>query len=171
VLGLVGFTMLWLLPMLHAGLTGGYQIPFYPRPLSHVTKLANVSCLFIHSVRDWWWFYVQAKPVSGSAWMTLPEEHYFRMKAFGFHTRLDEFMRRDMGQQSILELTDWVRGRYVELNPGADPPAAVRIVGGVFRVGEPIPRGRWRKPPLESLDEHHSGMWYERTFEPNPATP
>lgn len=161
-LGLAFFTVAWLLPLLYHGFNGGERMPGYPARLVHLT---NVSCLFVYSVPAWQWFYAQVQPRAGADWSTLPEREYFRMRAFGYHSRLDEVARRNLGEPAIAEMTHWIWLRYQQLNPGQPPPAAVRIVGGLFRVGEPIPRGHWRKPPFESLDDRHRFLWYLRTYD------
>jgi hypothetical protein len=137
-------------------------MPGLPYPLLHLT---NISCLFRVSVAHWYYDYIQLQPGSGAPWVTLDESEYFRMPAFGHRTRFDEVVRSQLGERSLQELAVWVRRRYTERHAGEPAPAGVRLVSGFFRVGDSIPAGHWRKPPLDSVPADRQEVWYEVRFD------
>lgn len=166
------FCLLWLLPITYHGFHGGERMPGFPYPLLHLT---NISCLFRVSIAHWYYDYIQVQLGSGAPWVTLEEGDYFRMPAFGHRTRFDEVVRRQLGARSLQELAVWVRHRYRERHAGAAAPVGLRLVSGFFRVGDPIPAGHWRKPPLHSVPADRQEVWYEVRFDapsaPAPAAP
>jgi hypothetical protein len=155
------FVLFWLVPITYHGFHGGERMPGWPYPLLHLT---NVSCLFKGSVPVWFYDYVQVQPGAGRPWVTLDESEYFQMPAFGHRTRMDELFRRQLGDRALQEMLSWIRRRYHERHPGEPAPTSVRVVSGHFRVGDPIPPGHWRKPPLAAVPADRQQAWYELRF-------
>ncbi len=155
------FSVIWLLPITYHGFHAGERMPGWPFRLVHLT---SISCLFRTSMPAWFYDYVQVQGRAGDPWVTLDESQYFQMPAFGHRTRFDELLRRTLGDRSLHELLAWVRARYAARHPGQPPPEGMRLVAGHFRVGEPIPAGHWRKPPLDEVPPDRREIWYELRF-------
>lgn len=129
-----------------------------PRTLSYIQR---ISFLFPHSIESWPIYYIQGLPIGEKEWITLPEEDYFRLKPFGYRTRLHQFLYRSKdltgyskGQQAEhlrhKELAHWIVKRYAELHKQNPPLVAVRFVAAFYVVKQQSSYdGHWRKPPLD----------------------
>lgn len=157
------FTLFWLLPVLYHGLSGARPLPGLPDSLYH---LSNVSCLFSNSMPIWPFHYIQVRQEEDGPWLAVAEGEYFAMPAFGHRNRFDELARRDMTERAWIELLAWIRRRYEERHPGRPALVGARVVWSVFIVGEPIPKGHWRKPPIESVPPDRLRVKYEVAFGP-----
>lgn len=165
---LVGFVLLWLVPVAYLGFSKR-SVPGMPPALSF---LQNVSCLFPKRVRIWRIDYIQVLPQLGGDWVTLPEEEYFQMPAFGYRTRLPRFMALTMSKArwaSRADLASWIHQRYQTLHPDEPAPIAVRFVVGHYRAEEHAPVGRWQKPPLEAFAPQETLVKSTHEFGPHPT--
>lgn len=143
---------------------------------SELTHLHNASCLFTNSVRNWSTNHVQGSH-DGRRWFTLRDEQYSPMKPFGHRARVDR-MLSDIGaykryrskQIQADEMCQWYRWRYSQLNPTAEPLVAVRLVGVLYKVGDPYiatPEGRWVKRIPEDVPDRKPYIIYTKRFRKN----
>jgi hypothetical protein len=158
VIGLLGFLLLWLLPVTYHGLTGLRPMPFFPVRFLHLT---NISCLFTRAVPSWPFEYLQVLPAQGGQWETLRESDYFQMPVFGNRTRLSELTRSELPPQAFYELAVWVQQRYADRHGSF--PVAVRVLR-TYYTGTGAPTGRWTQPPLEAVPEEARAVVF--TFYP-----
>lgn len=147
VLALLGFALLWLLPMAWVGWLGGAPSRW---PVS-VQDLYSVSCLFGSASERVSVFYVQVRREGGIGWEDLDESEYFRLEPFGHRNRFDRFMSRfghpQEAELARRELAQWLAEADRRDHAERPPIVAVRFLWG-DRVIDPEqpPRGRWRKP-------------------------
>jgi hypothetical protein len=148
VVALLGYALLWLLPMAWVGVRGG-------PPTSWPTQardLYAVSCLFGQASERVSMFYVQVRYDGRSGWHDLPEQEYFRLEPFGHRNRFDRFMARfgyrPQDESARRELAAWLAAAHRERHPDALEIVAVRFLWAdrVISADDP-PQDRWRKPP------------------------
>jgi hypothetical protein len=156
VAALLGFTLLWLLPVAWVGVRGG---PPSSWP-SSARDLYAVSCLFGRAQDRVSMFYVQARYASRPGWHDLPEQEFFRLEPFGHRNRFDRFMARfgyrPEDAPARQELAHWLVAAHRERHPEAPQIVAVRYVWAdrVITVDDP-PQDRWRKPPRADAGRIH----------------
>jgi hypothetical protein len=148
VTALLGYGLLWLLPVAWVGVLGG-------PPTSWPTQardLYAVSCLFGQAQERVSMFYVQVRYGSRPGWHDLPEHEFFQLEPFGHRNRFDRFMARFGYRREDAvarrELAHWLAAAYRERHPEAPDIVAVRFVWAdrMISADDP-PRDRWRKPP------------------------
>jgi len=162
------FLLVWILPMGYSGLFNK-DVPFFPRTLCYLQK---ISRLFTHSIESWQIFYLQARPENSEKWITLDETDYFRLKPFGYRTRLHQILaktkdaegfRRGENTEKLRhkEIARWVARRYAELYPDKPRIEQIRIVCAFHNVApkEDI-KGRWFNRPLNAYSHHQKKVLY-----------
>jgi len=162
IFGGVFFLFIWIIPMAYTGLTN-IDFPLMPRVLTYWQR---TSFLFPYGIKSWPVYYIQAQFEGEPKWTTLDESQFFKLKPFGYRTRLHQFFyaRKDIsdyahGNETELnrqrELALWVQKRYQQLHTDAKPITKVRFIAGFYIVGDdPAPRGHWQKPELEFFSKH-----------------
>jgi hypothetical protein len=170
-LALAFFTALWLVPIAWTGLTYG-PFPGMPRTLEY---LQTIAYLFVPAKPTWPAYYIQAIPEGSESWVTVPEERFFRLKPFGYRTRLSQVLARthyadryERGQKRErarhAELAEWVARRSAA-EDGREL-RSVRFVVGFVHAGDPgMTRGRWRTPPLADLPPERVHVLSTHDFE------
>jgi hypothetical protein len=139
---------MWIVPLLYLGITDRYA-PWTPRP---VQNLQNTFQLFVGRMEWWPVVYLEAR-FGTDEWVTLPEEEYFKMKPFGYRTRMTRF-REVFGGQRLLaqdELALWVKKQYEKLHPEDAAMTEFRVVVGRWIVRNEKFSSYWVKPPLQSF--------------------
>ena len=134
-----------------------------PRTMQYLQRIGR---LFTHSVESWQIFYIQIQPKNTDTWETLEESDYFRLKPYGYRTRLHQLLIHSQdekgfwqgqvrGYQREQELAFWVARRYTKLHPDGPDVGKVRIVCAFYNIqdGKSI-KGRWVNQPLESYSRH-----------------
>jgi hypothetical protein len=167
---LILFTALWLLPIVWTGLT--YRpFPGMPRTLEY---LQTIAYLFVPAKPTWPAYYIQARVAGSDQWITLPEERFFRLKPFGYRTRLSQVLARthyadgyERGQKRErarhAELAEWIAARW---SPPGGKLAAVRFLVGFTHAGDPgTASGRWQTPALEALPPERVHVLSTHDFE------
>lgn len=148
--------VVWVFPIIYTGLTLR-KINLFP---SCIRYFQSIGALFTHRVNIWPMPYIQILREGESTWLTLPEEEYFRLKTFGYRTRLFEALYyatnipdyERKSYQTQAELARWVAERYRQLHPGDPKPVSVRFVAGLhFADPQNPPAGHWQPPPYESF--------------------
>jgi hypothetical protein len=153
------FIAFWLLPITYTGLT--YKdAPFFPRTLAYLQRIAH---LFTQANPVWPVIYIQGLSEERVDWFVLSTQEYFRLKPFGYRTRLHEMFihSKDMvdfkkGEGTYearqKELARWIAQRYAQKHPDAPPLKGVRFIAGVYRIerGRRF-EGRWKDMPLEAF--------------------
>jgi hypothetical protein len=148
VVALLGFSLLWLLPMAWVGYRGGAPEHW---PIN-IRDFYSVSCLFGTANERVSVFYVQVRRDGQAGWEDFDESEYFRLEPFGHRNRFDRFMAR-FGYQAESELARrefalWLA--EVDRERHGDRPAIVAVrflwADRVIDAERP-PSGRWRKPP------------------------
>jgi hypothetical protein len=151
ILALIGFVLLWLLPMAWVGYRGGAPERW---PIT-VRDLYSVSCLFGTASERVSVFYVQVRRDGQLGWEDLDEAEYFRLEPFGHRNRFDRFMshfgHQPESELARRELAQWLahadRERHV-VHGDRPPIVAVRFLWADRVIdAERPPQGRWRKPP------------------------
>ena len=153
------FIIIWIIPITYTGIFN-CDMPGFPRTLCHLQRIA---ILFTHSIESWPIFYIQVRSHENNQWQTLKEEDYFRLKPFGYRTRLFTilyFSKDSLGFQKGIdldaarreELAQWIAARYARLYPHESDIESVQFVAAFYytQEGKAI-QGRWRKPRLESF--------------------
>jgi hypothetical protein len=147
VVALLGYGLLWLLPITWVAVRGG-------SPTSWPTQardLYSVSCLFgqVHARVSM--FYVQVRFDARRGWHDLPEHEYFSLEPFGHRNRFDRFMARfgfrPEDESARRELAHWLAAAHQQRHPEQPTILAVRFVWAdrVISADDP-PQDRWRKP-------------------------
>lgn len=165
------FVAFWLLPITWTGLT--YRpFPGVPRTLEY---LHTIAYLFVPAKPTWPAYYIQARAAGSDEWMTLPEEHFFRLKPFGYRTRLSQVLARTHYADGYLhgqkrerarhaELAEWIAARWSP--PGGGEVAGVRFLVGFTHAGDPgTSAGRWRTPALADLPPERVHVLSTHEFE------
>jgi hypothetical protein len=156
VAALLGYALLWLLPMSWVAVRGG-------PPTSWPTQardLYAVTCLFGQAHERVSMFYVQVRYDVRPGWHDLPEHEYFRLEPFGHRNRFDRFMARfgfrPEDEPARRELAHWLAARHQQRHPEQPTIIAVRFVWAdrVISVDDP-PHDRWRKPPRAEAGRIH----------------
>ncbi len=154
----VFFLLCWTLPTLYTGLTLK-KIQLFP---SFVRYLQSIGNLFTHSVPVWAMPYIQVRLEGETAWRTLPEKEYFRLKTFGYRTRFFEILYFGTNivdyerktQDTRAQLAQWVAQRFRKLYPKSPAPVEVRFVAGLYVVdSQKPPQGHWKLIGLGSFRE------------------
>jgi hypothetical protein len=154
------FSLVWLLPV---GFQGLFHVRFPGAPGPLVTT-TSVSCLFLKSSDYVPVQYIQVLLPGATSWVTEDDRRYFGMSPFGYRTRFDEMMRKQLASPRALgELAAFVRTRHAKVTGVA--PAAVRFVTGVV-LPEPAPCCRFQKPPLEAIDPIRREVWFTQVYAP-----
>ena len=147
-----------------------------PREITH---LHNASCLFTRSVNNWSTNHLQGS-FDGQRWFTLRDEQYSPAKPFGHRARVDRMLsdigawrkRSSVYRRQADEFCDWYRNQYAKLNPTSEPLKAVRLVGILYRVGDPYiaePRGRWVKRIPEEVDDRRPYVIHTKMYRDPPG--
>jgi hypothetical protein len=156
------FIVFWIIPIGYVGLTNR-DLSGIPRVITYIQR---ISFLFPYSIESWPIFYIQALPDGSQTWMTLDEEKFFRLRPFGYRTRLHQLLYaskdltgyptgRERADDRREELARWIARRYTQLFPGLPRLRAVRFVAGFYRVQRRSSyEGHWRNPFLESFPEN-----------------
>ncbi len=146
----------WVIPIIYTGLTHR-KILLFP---SAVRYFQTIGDLFTHRVQVWPMPYIQIRTEANPGWMTLPEEDFFRLKTFGYRTRLFEVLYyatnvpdyERKSHETQAELAQWIAKRYTKLYPGNPKPVAVRFVAGLhFADPQNPPQGHWQPPSYEAF--------------------
>ncbi len=152
VVALLGFGLLWLLPMGWVGYLGGapHRWPMAAR------DLYSVTCLFGGASERVSVFYVQVRRANRAAWEDLDESEYFELEPFGHRNRFDRFMSRfgyqDQSKLAREELAQWLAEADRQRHEDQPPIVAVRYLWADHRIdAEQPPAGRWRKPPRSEV--------------------
>lgn len=148
VVALLGFGLLWLVPMAYVGYLGGPPVRWAPQ----VRDLYAVSCLFGDSSERVSMFYVQVRYADRPVWRDLPEHEFFRQKPFGHRTRFDRFMARfgyyEQADEARRDLALWLAARHAALHPEQPRIVALRYLWANRELSsDDPPQGRWTKPP------------------------
>ncbi|MFO7566716.1 MAG: hypothetical protein R6X02_29000 [Enhygromyxa sp.] len=169
---LLGFGLLWLVPMAWVGFLGGAPRSW---PIT-AQDLYSVSCLFGRASERVSVFYVQVRRDGQRGWEDLDESEYFRLEPFGHRNRFDRFMSRFGHQKDAelarRELAQWIAQADREHHGERPPIVALRFLWA-DRVIDPErpPSGRWRKPPRSEagpLRQRGSVQLIEVEQEPSP---
>jgi len=125
----------------------------------------NLGGLFARSQTNVAFHYIQIQLEDDPAWIDLPEEgKYSSLVATGYTKRLPWLLvfidvAEWRGQKAFAyrqrdEVAKWIAARHQKLNPGAAAVTAVRFLYGwqLFSHHLPPPEGRFRVPPLASLE-------------------
>jgi hypothetical protein len=152
VAALLGFTLLWLLPIARVGYLGGAPGTW---PTS-ARDLYSVSCLFGEASERISVFYVQVRREGQVGWEDLDESEYFALEPFGHRNRFDRFMSRfgyqDESESARHELAQWLAKADAERHPERSAIVAVRFLWADRTIDEDHPpTGRWRKPLRSEL--------------------
>ena len=159
-LWLAVFSLFWLVPITFSGLAHR-RMPGTPRLLYQTT---NVSCLFVSSAPYVPQQYIQVLLPGHRDWVTEEDGHYLRMSPFGYRTRYDELLRKNLdNRQAMTELADYVYRRHAMRTRVA--PEAVRFVTGIV-LPDPKPEGHFRKPPLAAIPRPLREVWFTRVYRP-----
>ena len=159
-LSLAFFAVVWLLPVAFQGLFHA-ALPGAPEPLATAT---SVSCLFLRSSPYIPVQYIQVLLPEGTTWITQDDTRYFSMSPFGYRTRFDEMMRKQLVTPRALgELAGFIRARHARVTGVA--PTAVRFVTGIV-LPEPAPSGQVQKPPLDAIDPIRREVWFSQVYAP-----
>jgi hypothetical protein len=148
VIALLGFLLLWLVPMAWVGYRGGAPERW---PIT-IRDLYSVSCLFGTASERVSVFYVQVRRDGQANWEDFDESEYFRLEPFGHRNRFDRFMSR-FGYQAESEparreFAQWLAQADRERHGDRPAIVAVRFLWADRVIdAERPPRGRWRKPP------------------------
>ena len=148
VVALLGFGLLWLVPMAFVGYRGGPPVSWAPQ----VRDIYAVSCLFGQGRERVSMFYVQVRYADRPGWHDLPEHEYFRHQPFGHRTRFDRFMARfgyyEKAEFARREMATWLVDRHAQRYPEQPPIVALRYLWADRELlsGEE-PQGHWTKPP------------------------
>lgn len=149
---LLGFTLLWLVPIARVGYLGGAPGSW---PIS-LRDLYSVSCLFGTASERVSMFYVQVRRAGQLGWEDLDESEYFGLEPFGHRNRFDRFMSR-FGYQNESEfarheIAQWLADADAERYAERPSIVAVRFLWADRTIDEAHPpTGRWRKPPRAEL--------------------
>jgi len=159
IFGLSLALILWIIPITYSGIFSK-NMPGFPRTFCYLQRIAM---LFTHSIESWPIYYVQVKSYSSDQWITLREENYFRLKPFGYRTRLFTilyFSKDSLGFQKGIdrdaarreELAQWIATRYARLNPNESDIESVQFVAAFYNTQEgKAVQGRWHRPRLDSF--------------------
>jgi hypothetical protein len=147
VVALLGFVLLWLVPVAYVGYRGGAPERW---PIT-IRDLYSVSCLFGGASERVSVFYVQVRREGQVGWEDLDESEYFRLEPFGHRNRFDRFMARFghrlAAEPQRRELAQWLAQADRERHADRPPIIAVRFLWGDRRIeADQPPQGRWRKP-------------------------
>ncbi len=141
------FLFLWIFPLFYVG-AFETEVPSLPKIINY---LSNASCLFTKRMTNWRLYYMEAFLEDRNEWVTLPEDDYFRMPPFGYHTRLDElldYIDAPSDYRKRGHLATWVKERYARLHPNSQQPIAVRFIKAWWMEHQEVPSGHWKKPRL-----------------------
>lgn len=146
--------LLWLGPVLSFGVTRG------PFPgFSQLSYFHNITDLFSKYWSDWASYYVQIRLAGTDRWITVPEQDFNELAAFG---GLDRFLLymwfshegsdADIARRKYI--LSWFTQRYHNLNPQTPAVDAARLlyVSYVPRAGRP-PMEAWKRPALDAVPE------------------
>lgn len=156
VVALLGFTLLWLVPMAWVAFLGGPPVDW---PIT-TRDLYAVSCLFGRGSDRVSMFYVQVRHAERRGWHDLPEQEFFGLEPFGHRTRFDRFMARfgyhEGAETARRELALWLAAAYAQRHPEQPRIIAVRFVWAdrMISADDP-PQGCWRKPPRAEAGPIH----------------
>jgi hypothetical protein len=156
VAALLGYGLLWLLPMAWVAVRGSSP-PGWP---TQARDLYAVTCLFGQGHDRVSMFYVQVRYDARPGWHDLDEYEYFQLEPFGHRNRFDRFMAR-FGHRpedglARRELAHWLAAAHRERHPEAGTIIAVRFVWAdrMISADDP-PQDRWRKPPRSEAGRIH----------------
>lgn len=156
ILALLGFVLLWLVPMAYVGYRGGAPQRW---PIT-VQDLYSVSCLFGGASERVSVFYLQVRREGQLGWEDLDESEYFRLEPFGHRNRFDRYMARFAYRQQAepqrRELALWLAQADRQKHGDRPPIVAVRFLWADVRIdAEHPPQGRFRKPPRAEAGRVH----------------
>lgn len=147
IVALLGFCLLWLLPVGYVGVRGVAPERW---PIT-LRDLYSVSCLFGRASERVSVFYVQVHREGEMGWEDFDESEHFRLEPFGHRNRLNRFMARigyrPAGVPARREFAQWLAKADRERHPDRAPIVAVRFLWGDHNItADRPPQGRWRKP-------------------------
>lgn len=156
VAALLGYGLLWLLPISWVAVRGG-------PPTSWPTQardLYAVSCLFGQAHDRVSMFYVQVRYDARPGWHDLSEHELFRLEPFGHRNRFDRFMARfgfqPQDEPARRELAYWLAAAHAQRHPEQPAILAVRFVWADRRISaDDPPQDRWRKPARAEAGRIH----------------
>jgi len=155
------FLIIWIIPITYTGLFNR-DMPGFPRTLCYLQRIA---ILFTHSIESWPIFYIQVRSHENNQWQTLEEEDYFRLKPFGYRTRLNSILYHakdslgykegnDRVTDRRKEMAEWIASRYARLNPQKNDIDTVRFVAAFYYTQKAdVIKGRWRRPALNTFSK------------------
>lgn len=148
------FILLWLIPIFYTGITNK-DFPLMPRTINY---LQRISFLFVNSEENWPIFYIQVRPQNSNTWITLNENDFFKLKPFGYRTRLNQLLiyyhsehgyeeGRGKKVNRLTELSRWIYKKYYEkYNVRLD---SLRILKSYYNINDQFSNvGHWRKPEI-----------------------
>lgn len=153
------FLAVWIFPIIYTGLTNR-DVPGMPRTLAYIQRIAF---LFTRGIPYWPVYYIQAIPEGAEEWITLPEEDYFKLKPFGYRTRLHQMLinsdygigfakGRQRAKEREEEVMKWIAKKYDESHPDGPKLNALRLIRALYPTDQkPKERGHWQKPALDSF--------------------
>jgi hypothetical protein len=147
IIALLGFSLLWLVPVAYVGYRGGAPERW---PIT-VRDLYSVSCLFGGASERVSMFYVQVRRDGQPGWEDIDDSEYFRLEPFGHRNRFDRFMSRfgyrHEAELERSELAQWLAHADRERHADRPPIVAVRFLWADRTIDpERPPQGCWRKP-------------------------
>lgn len=158
------FIFIWIIPITYTGLSNK-DMPFFPRTLCYLQRIAM---LFTHSIESWPVYYIQVKLDDGKQWITLKEEDYFRLKPFGYRSRLHQILYyskdsvgfpkgKEKSSERQREMAFWIAKKFESLHPQRSKVDAVRFVVAFYHIQKASAiKGRWIKPPLGAFPAEHT---------------